>query len=179
MLLSRPGHTRCARAGGASGVRFSARGRGTVGPWPRRRRPTFHDMFDDVALVRQIGHALRSGRRAKSLSFVALADAAMVSGVLAANIPIAGQYIADGLRYAARANFTIFGVMYALDWKWQEAFYDRQACDGVVCMNLQQYAGADAERIINNADSHVGSTKSIRVTQELTPVQSLAALALR
>ena len=95
-------------------------------------------------------------------------------GVVAGCIPVAGGMISDGLRYTARANFTISGVMYAIDWKWQEAFCDRHACNGVVHMNSKQYAGAHAERIINNAEAHVGSTKSMLVTRELSDFALLA-----
>jgi hypothetical protein len=65
-------------------------------------------------------------------------------------------------------------VQYAVDWKWREAFCDNQSCDGVVRMNSQLYPTANAERVISNADSHVGSTKSMLVQQNLRGLMNLA-----
>lgn len=94
------------------------------------------------------------------------------------SIPAVGQalgnLVAPGLNYASRANFALTGMMYAIEWKWKESFCANQPCDGVVRMNSQVYPGADAERVINNADSHVGSTKSLTVEQRLMELVRLA-----
>jgi hypothetical protein len=99
-------------------------------------------------------------------------------GHIAYSLPVVGQFVgnlvAPGLNYAARANFVLTGVMYAVEWKWREAFCANQPCDGVVRMNSQTYPGADAERVIENADSHVGSTKSLSVQQRLRQLINLA-----
>ena len=117
---------------------------------------------------------MREGCSANGERFVFNGKLYSFLGVSAANIPVSGEIIPDWLRYAARVNFTISDVMYSIDWKWQEAFCDRQACDGVVRMNSQQYVSADAEQVINNANSHVGSTKSTLVTRELSEIALLA-----
>jgi pimeloyl-ACP methyl ester carboxylesterase len=97
-----------------------------------------------------------------------------VLSIIVQSIPLAGPIVSSGLQYASRAFLTLTGLMYAVDWKWREAFCDNQACDGVVRMNSQLYPSADAERVIPSADSHVGSTKSMRVQQSLRGLMNLA-----
>ena len=84
--------------------------------------------------------------------------------------------LSPSLAYTARANFVVVGIMYAVEWAWRAAFDGNTASDGVLSMTSQMWSGggAQSERVIYNADSHVGSTKSGLVTTQLRSLLNAA-----
>jgi pimeloyl-ACP methyl ester carboxylesterase len=87
--------------------------------------------------------------------------------VAAAFIPVVGPTLSDAFRYASRASITLNLVLCCVDMAWRQAFSDFEPSDGVVPMTSQKWNGANDERIIYGADSHVGSTKSLLVRIQL------------
>lgn len=89
--------------------------------------------------------------------------------IVAIAIPGTGLAAAT-LIYHSLTNSTVIALRYAIERAYKDLFTDNQPSDGVVLMTSQKWSGggANEERIISNADSHVGSTKSNLVTTELT-----------
>ena len=81
----------------------------------------------------------------------------------------------SSLTYVAKSYVTVMMLMYAVDWAWRDAFSGNAPSDGVVPMTSQQWNGANDERVITAADSHVGSTKSNFLRVPLTSLLRLAA----
>ncbi len=96
--------------------------------------------------------------------------------VASALIP-GGQTFAVGFAYHAVTAAAAVSIIYAFDAIYRELFTDWQPSDGVVTMSSQRWsgtAGANAERVIFGADSHVGSTKSSLVRDQLQVLLDLA-----
>jgi pimeloyl-ACP methyl ester carboxylesterase len=77
------------------------------------------------------------------------------------------SFLTPTLTYHAKTFATVVTLMYAVDWAWREAFSGYSPSDGVVPMSSQLWQGANSERVITGADSHVGSTKSALVRIQL------------
>lgn len=77
--------------------------------------------------------------------------------------------LTPGLFYSAATDAAFVSINYAIDAAYREIFTDWQPSDGVVTMSSQRWSGggANEERTIYNADSHVGSTKSVMVKDQL------------
>jgi pimeloyl-ACP methyl ester carboxylesterase len=84
--------------------------------------------------------------------------------------------LSGSLRYTAVADAALVSVMYAIEWAYKDLFTDNLPSDGVVPMTSQRWSGlgANAERVIQNADSHVGSTKSELVKVQLDDLLRVA-----
>jgi hypothetical protein len=78
--------------------------------------------------------------------------------------------LAPSLQYVAIADFALVSAMYTIEFAYKSAFADGiDYGDGVVPLASQRWSGntATLERTIYNADSHVGSTKSSLVRDQL------------
>ena len=86
------------------------------------------------------------------------------------------QGVAATLAYTALTDAAYISIVYAIDAAYREIFTDWQPSDGVVTMSSQRWSGggANEERTILNADSHVGSTKSSLVRDQVTGLLDLA-----
>jgi pimeloyl-ACP methyl ester carboxylesterase len=103
---------------------------------------------------------------------------AIASGLLsvvAVAIPVVGPFLASSLKYDGKASATLVALLYSVDIIWRDAFSGFAPSDGVVPMSSQRWVGANAERVITGADSHVGSTKSDLVRAQLAQLLVVAS----
>ena len=97
-----------------------------------------------------------------------------ILAVVSSSVPFINVF-SSRLKYAAKSYVTVMMLMYAVDWAWRDAFSGNAPSDGVVPMTSQRWNGANDERVITAADSHVGSTKSNFLRVPLTSLLQSAA----